>query len=302
MDEPQGPIPLEPLESDLPVRPQSPLPAGRQRRLSVVELAARRGLGPLSPAGGRVWHGDARPCVSCGQLVRRALKTCTECGQDLSDPMLEKMREHSGPWYVHEHVRPFPGVSLDRLIRQIRRGVLTRTTVVRGPTTYHQWRFAAETPGLSKYLGCCWKCQAAVQPADSVCGACGADLDGGFKLDGTPPPAAATATGESAEIQQLTTALHAVPRTQRARAEAAPVKVAGLPIAWFVGLLFVVTLALLIGLVQLRAGTTASTRAVSKDVTKIPPVAAPVAEPAPSTPEAGSVDGEPAPQEQTQNE
>ena len=40
--------------------------------------------------------------------------------------MLVKMQTHCGPWYVHEHVRPFPGVSLERLILQVRRGVLTK--------------------------------------------------------------------------------------------------------------------------------------------------------------------------------
>ncbi|MFQ5494475.1 MAG: hypothetical protein ACE5EX_03760, partial [Phycisphaerae bacterium] len=107
-----------------------------------LEVAARAGFGPLGAAGKEAWHGHARPCVSCGQLVRRNSPECDHCGQDLRAAMLNKMRAHAGPWYVLEHIRPFPGVSLERIILQIRRGLITPTSIVRGPTTDHQWRFA----------------------------------------------------------------------------------------------------------------------------------------------------------------
>lgn len=142
-----------------------------------LEIAARRGIGPLSPAGREVWHGHTRPCVSCGQLASRDENVCPECGQDLSESMLEKMRAYAGPWYVLEHVRPFPGVRYERLVRQIRRGVLTETSIVRGPTTDHQWRFAGETPGLSKYFGRCWDCQGEIEPNDVYCPWCLAHVD-----------------------------------------------------------------------------------------------------------------------------
>ncbi len=137
-----------------------------------LEIAARKGIGPLSPLGGNLWHGETRPCVSCGQLVRRELHECDECGQDLSPEMIEKMRTHAGPWYVLEHVRPFPGVSLDRVVRQVRRGLITETSIVRGPSTEYQWRFAVETPGLCRYFGKCWHCLQPVAPADTHCRAC----------------------------------------------------------------------------------------------------------------------------------
>ncbi|NOS99094.1 MAG: hypothetical protein HOP29_00520 [Phycisphaerales bacterium] len=166
---------------------------------STQEIAARRGFGPLSALVRDVWHGDSVPCVSCGQLVRRSAATCADCGEDLSAGMTERMRAYAGPWYVLEHVRPFPGVTHERLIRQIRRGVLTGTTVVRGPTTDHQWRFAAETPGLSKYVGVCWNCQSRVSPDDSVCVGCGSAL--GELTDGAatrPRSADAVATRSTA--------------------------------------------------------------------------------------------------------
>jgi len=158
-----------------------PLPGGDHP----LEIAARKGYGPLSPHAQRVWHGNARPCVSCGMLVMRDQRECDHCGQDLSDDMLEKMRAHAGPWYVFEHLHPFPGVSLDRIVRQIRRGVLTETSIIRGPGTHFQWRFAGETPSLCRHFGKCWSCHGAVVPSELRCPHCLSLLDD----DASPRPA-----------------------------------------------------------------------------------------------------------------
>ena len=104
-----------------PVDSQDSLPPGN----SAQEVAARKGFGPLSRLAPDDWHGDSRPCVSCGQLVRRGADRCETCDEDLSVEMIQRMRDFAGPWYVLDHVRPFPGVRMERLIRQIRRGVLT---------------------------------------------------------------------------------------------------------------------------------------------------------------------------------
>lgn len=149
-------------------QPQNVVPQGNHP----LEVAARRGIGPLSNAAGEIWHGHTEPCVSCGQIVLRDAQVCDYCGQELSGEMLEKMQAHAGPWYVLEHVRPFPGVSLDRIIRQARRGLITGTSIVRGPSTNHQWRYAHETPGLCRYLGHCWNCHAEIGPTDSTCREC----------------------------------------------------------------------------------------------------------------------------------
>lgn len=137
-----------------------------------LEVAARAGFGPLSPLAQGTWHGQAVPCVSCGQLVRRDDPACQQCGQDLSEDMIRKMRQHAGPWFVLEHVRPFPGVSLERIVRQIRRGLITETSIVRGPSNDYQWRFAVETPGLCRYFGKCWCCHATVSLSDAYCPHC----------------------------------------------------------------------------------------------------------------------------------
>lgn len=137
-----------------------------------LEIAARTGFGPLSPLVQEVWHGHATPCVSCGQLVQRGARKCEHCGQNLTPRMVEKMRLHAGPWFVLEHLHPFPGVTLDRIIRQIRRGLLTEASIVRGPATDFQWRFAVEIPGLCRYFGRCWDCHGLVAPSDSYCPGC----------------------------------------------------------------------------------------------------------------------------------
>ena len=141
-----------------------------------LEVAARCGFGPLSPLSEAQWHGRGKPCVSCGQLVLRDTAICSYCEQDLSREMLEKMKAHAGPWYVLEHVRPFPGVTLDRIVRQIRRGLITETSIVRGPSSDYQWRFAVETPGLCRYFGRCWQCHETVSPSDTNCQHCLAQL------------------------------------------------------------------------------------------------------------------------------
>jgi len=160
-----------------------------------LEIAARRGIGPLSLLGRDAWHGEARPCVSCGQLVRRDALECDQCGQDLSEQMLDKMRIHCGPWYVHEHVRPFPGVTLERIVRQIRRGVIGETSIIRGPETNHQWRFAVETPGICRFFNSCWQCQEEIETTDAHCPDCGAPLGFGVRPNvrvDAPPTTAQT--------------------------------------------------------------------------------------------------------------
>ncbi len=165
------------------------LPAGNHP----LEVAARSGFGPLSPLGQQVWHGQAGPCVSCGQLVPRDARRCRYCGQELTPSMAEKMRLHAGPWFVLEHLHPFPGISLDRVIRQIRRGLLTEVSIVRGPATDFQWRFAVETPGLCRYFGRCWSCHSQVSPSDTYCPNCLTYLT--FEKPKSPTPTPPKSTG-----------------------------------------------------------------------------------------------------------
>jgi len=223
----------------------------RYSNLSVLETAAERGIGPLSDLGRRVWHGESIPCISCGELVGRSASQCELCGQDLSQSMVDRMRSHAGPWYVMEHVRPFPGVTLERLIRQAKRGVLVRTTIIRGPTTDHQWRFAAETPGLSRFVGCCWRCQSDVKPHDPTCAGCGADL--------LPAATAAkpylpsdSSTDVPPELAELTAALQ---RSNEAIANHAPDdsgRIGSIRAGWVIGGLVILLIVAVVFLAKIR--------------------------------------------------
>lgn len=249
-----------------------------------LEIAARRGFGPLSPLGREVWHGRAMPCVSCGQLVRRGDESCGDCGQDLSDEMLEKMLLHAGPWYVLEHVRPFPGVTRERIVRQILRGLVTPTSIVRGPETDHQWRFAGETPGLCRYFGRCWNCQERVEPMDAVCKACLSSLafrhgealevglsperaDGALAAEGRKaaesadrmaPAALRRAAGApggaatGAELQRLEAAVRSTPAVERYTTAMEEARILGIRPFWVLGFLLMIVIVVLMVLIQLR--------------------------------------------------
>jgi len=232
-----------------------------------LEVAARKGIGPLSPLAKDVWHGRSKPCVSCGQIVARDAEECTYCGQDLSEGMIERMRAHAGPWYVLEHLRPFPGVSLERVVLQIRRGVLTETSIIRGPTTDFQWRFAVETPGICRYFGRCWNCHEEITPSDSYCPACLSNLleqEAGPRA--TEPPhttrerftakevthGTALSPKLTSKLQELSDAVGNAKVPTHKTTRAAPVRIAGLPVVFVILALLAVAILILIWATHLR--------------------------------------------------
>ncbi len=234
--------------TDTPDQPGNTLPPGD----SAVEIAARSGFGPLSQLAVNAWHGDSRPCVSCGQLVRRTATSCGACGENLSEEMIQRMRAHAGPWYVLEHVRPFPGVTCERLLRQIRRGVLTRHTIVQGPTTDHQWRYAGDTPGLCKYLGLCWKCQSSVTPDQINCPACAARLG---DLSDLPAPAPAPpdntlAIPESPELKRLAELARSAKRPDTFGDDTS--RVGSVRVSWIIAALLILVTTILFAVVKMR--------------------------------------------------
>jgi len=183
--------------------------------------------------------------------------------------MVEKMRIHAGPWYVHEHVRPFPGVSLERIIRQVRRGLITETSIVRGPTTDHQWRFAVETPGLCRYFAKCWKCQRDVAPAQNNCPHCHSRLN--FEQPSPPPaqPAVPASVAEpisqiasedtgpplhsSGELAELSAAICEADLPTQEPLWDDPPRVAGVRATWIVLTVLVIVIAALVVLTQSRS-------------------------------------------------
>lgn len=258
-----------------------PDPTQLPKGMHPLEVAARRGFGPLSPRSAEAWHGGSRPCVTCGTIVRRSDAECYHCGQDLDPRMVEKMRAFAGPWDIYEHYRPFPGISLERVIRQVRRGLITETSIVRGPSTDYQWRYAMETPGLCRYFERCWNCQAKVGASDTYCPACltyltferprrdpdnpGAQpaapaYPSAGPADAPPlsermvPPTVGATTGE---LEQLRHALTEAGEGTTSRRIEKPASVLGLP-AWVWALLVVAAFAIGLALIGSGASKKAS--------------------------------------------
>lgn len=69
-----------------------------------------------------------------------------------------------------------PGFNEAILRQQVATGRINANTILRGPTTNQFWMNAADTPGVSRLMGTCHTCHEAVQPTDTVCAFCNADM------------------------------------------------------------------------------------------------------------------------------
>ena len=68
-------------------------------------------------------------------------------------------RAQVGPWYVMQARNPSaPGMKCSTLLALIRKGQVTPRSVIRGPTTFQLWRFAARVKGISREFGLCYSC------------------------------------------------------------------------------------------------------------------------------------------------
>jgi len=126
---------------------------------------------------------DLIPCIYCGHQIRKGVSRCPHCGELLGEGALKKAREEAGPWsLLSDRAMATRGVNLEVMIRWVREGKINRNSTVRGPSTRFEWRYAAEAPVLSKYLGVCPHCQAQVDEDDEFCPACRGDLEGEGRL------------------------------------------------------------------------------------------------------------------------
>ncbi|MEM7228256.1 MAG: hypothetical protein AAF432_05495 [Planctomycetota bacterium] len=112
-------------------------------------------------------------CPYCGD-TQGASDRCRACG-GLFEPLSRQATHNAmGPWFLRDPEQPFrPGCSYDTLLMLVDRGVVTKTTIVRGPTTKQFWTVARRVPGLAHRLGCCHECSTPVDPTDHGCHACG---------------------------------------------------------------------------------------------------------------------------------
>jgi hypothetical protein len=113
-------------------------------------------------------------CPYCGQVSMNP-KRCDACA-GFFDPLSRQASQNAmGPWFIRDGKGPFrPGCSFETVRELVKRGKITRETVLRGPTTRQFWNFAGRTPTVANLLGHCHNCGGEVSPEDYSCAACGA--------------------------------------------------------------------------------------------------------------------------------
>ncbi len=123
---------------------------------------------PTVPASQRVL------CPYCGE-VSTDPRRCDACRGHF-DPLSRQATQNAmGPWFIRDDAAPWrPGCSIETLRDLIRRGKVTRDTILRGPGTKQFWNFAGRTPSIANLLGVCHNCRTTVKPDDYSCRSCGA--------------------------------------------------------------------------------------------------------------------------------
>ena len=113
-------------------------------------------------------------CPYCGNISADP-RRCDRCS-GYFDPLSRQATQNAmGPWYIRDLTAPFrPGCSYETLRDLIRRGKITRESIIRGPTTRQFWNFAGRTPTVAHLFGVCHNCFAAVSPQEFSCASCGA--------------------------------------------------------------------------------------------------------------------------------
>jgi hypothetical protein len=111
-------------------------------------------------------------CPYCGH-VQEAGTRCSACHVEVDSLTRQATQNDMGPWFVRDPNRPhFPGCSYETMGKLVAMGVITKHTVIRGPSTQQFWMAARRAPGIAHLLGYCHECDAKVSPKDLRCPAC----------------------------------------------------------------------------------------------------------------------------------
>ncbi len=112
-------------------------------------------------------------CPFCGAISEKNDAPCPRCKMDNSALTRQATRARIGPWYVMQSRNPSaPGMKCNTLLSLIRKGQITPRSVIRGPTTFQLWRFAARVKGISREFGLCYSCGAELQRTSTFCPRC----------------------------------------------------------------------------------------------------------------------------------
>jgi len=131
-------------------------------------LCGAIGAGIVAPIGWVAIKGG-----SARALRKRRARQGAPSKMDL--PKKEKLKP--GDWYVLTSEGESQGLALSVLLKWIKQGRLVDNSSIKGPTTNNAWRFADETPMLSRHFGVCWRCGAEVGKKAARCPECAVDLD-----------------------------------------------------------------------------------------------------------------------------
>jgi hypothetical protein len=112
-------------------------------------------------------------CPFCGAIAEKNDAACPRCKMENSALTRQATRARIGPWYVMQSRNPSaPGMKCNTLLALIRKGQITPRSVIRGPTTFQLWRFAARVKGISREFGLCYSCGAELQRTSTFCPRC----------------------------------------------------------------------------------------------------------------------------------
>lgn len=113
-------------------------------------------------------------CPYCGNTQTEPEDRCAACGGFFDPLSLKVTQQHMGPWFVRDRNNPFrPGCTYEVLVKQIEKGKIKPTTIIRGPTTRQFWSVARHVPGVANLLGYCHHCGTHVEPSAESCSNCG---------------------------------------------------------------------------------------------------------------------------------
>lgn len=131
-------------------------------QMSEPKQSGDAGVGVVCP-----YCGHAQAAVGPGQA------RCGAC-KGLFDPLSRQATQNAmGPWWVLNPTRPTaPGISYEKLCDLVRRGKVSKASIVRGPTTRQFWALARDTAGVAVLLGECHNCHREVMPDEFICRHC----------------------------------------------------------------------------------------------------------------------------------
>lgn len=117
--------------------------------------------------------GGKSVCPFCGQQKTTSAEPCPRCTMEDTPATRQATKARIGPWHVLQNRSPSaPGMKFSTLLWLVNKGQVTPRSIVRGPTTYQLWRWAAHVRGLSREFGICYSCGGAIERSAAICGHC----------------------------------------------------------------------------------------------------------------------------------